>query len=55
MANVEILSDFYVEATSTRYVKGWKGAVSKELSKRHGPKGTGFLKPATTTRRKQSK
>ncbi len=44
MVKVEILSDFFVEAASAHYVKGWKGEVSKELAHRHGHEGTGFLK-----------
>lgn len=44
MVNVEVLSDFFVVATSSHYVKGWKGEVSDQLAKRHGPNGTGFLK-----------
>lgn len=44
MVKVEVVSDFFVEATSSHYLKGWKGEVSNELAKRHGPEGTGFLK-----------
>ena len=44
MVNVEVLSDFFVEATKSHYVKGWKGEVSDALAKRHGKNGTGFIK-----------
>lgn len=44
MVNVEVVCDFFVEATSSHYVTGYKGEVSNELAKRHGSDGTGFLK-----------
>lgn len=44
MKNVEILSDFFVEATKSHYAKGWVGEVSDVLAKRHDDSGTGFLK-----------
>ena len=44
MVKVEVVSDFFVEATSSHYVTGWKGEVSNELANRHGSEGTGFLK-----------
>ena len=43
MVKVEVLSDFFVEATSAHYMTGWKGEVSNELAHRHGKDGTGFL------------
>lgn len=43
MVNVEILTDFKVEATSSVYIKGWVGEVSNELAERHGAEGTGML------------
>lgn len=51
MAKVEVLTTFIVEATKTRYEKGWKGEVDKVLADRHGPNGTGYLKVITTRRR----
>jgi hypothetical protein len=51
MVNVEIISDFFVAATSSHYFKGWIGEVSNEIAERHGKEGTGMLelsdKPST--------
>jgi len=44
MVRAEVASDFFVEATSSHYMKGWKGEVPQYLFDRHGPQGTGFLK-----------
>lgn len=44
MVKVEVVSDFFVEATRSHYVTGWKGEVSNDLAQRHGEEGTGFLK-----------
>lgn len=44
MVKVEVVSDFFVEATRSHYLTGWKGEVSKVLFERHGPEGTKFLK-----------
>lgn len=49
MVNVEILTSFKVEATSSVYCKGWVGEISDELAKRHGEEGTGFVKPSDKT------
>lgn len=44
MKKVEVLSDILVEATSSLYIKGWKGEVPNHIAERHGSEGTGFLK-----------
>lgn len=44
MPRVKIINDVYVEATGTHYKAGTEDEVSEVLFKRHGDKGTGFMK-----------
>lgn len=48
MQKVKVVTEFYVAATETLYKKDSEVEVSDALAKKHGDKGTGFLKVVKT-------
>lgn len=44
MQKVRVVTEFFVAATDSLYKKGSEHEVSDSMYKKHGDKGTGFLK-----------